>query len=203
MEGNEIKLLIAGIVVGLSAGILAGRSIWGGTPQPTAQPQVIGPAAAGPGAPAGPAGPGGAGPQIPHESIEALVQRAKDNPADYEVRVQIANLTFDNNLYDLAAKYYEEALALNDGDPNVITDLGVSYRRLKQPARAVELFERAVEKTPEHLLAWFNIAVVKHFDLGDPAGAQQALDRVKEIDPSFQGIPQLEAEMAKSTGATP
>ena len=72
---------------------------------------------------------------------------------------------------------------IEDDSPDVLTDLGVCYRELKRPERALELFDRASSLAPDHWQSRYNAAVVKLFDLDDPAAAQEDLARLKQLAP--------------------
>lgn len=210
MERAELKVLGIGVLVGLAAGFLLARSLYLGSATPTAGPVLLGPAAPGaappPSTPAARPAAGGPGAaqagQAPaHDQINALIEKVKADPKDRKSRVALGNVTFDNGLYDLAVRYYEEALALQADDPDVITDLGVSYRYLRQSQKAVEHFERAVALRPEHVQGWFNIAVVKLSDLGDPAGARVAMDRVLALKPDMPGAQEVDKKIREALGS--
>lgn len=215
MERNELKILGVGVMVGLAAGFLLARSLYVEAARPASGPVLLGPAAPGAAPPAGPPvpaaspGPGGGGPAQDdperaaalHAEINALIGKTKADPKDRASRVALGNITFDNGLYDLAIKYYEEALVLDGSDPSVITDLGVAYRYSRQSAKAVEHFERAVALDPNHIKGWYNIAVVKLADLSDPAGAKVALDKAMALQPDMPALKELDRLIRKAQGS--
>lgn len=208
MERGQLKAMGVGVVVGLAAGFLLARAVYvGNMPQAEASGTVVtGPAAPGAGGEAPQAAPGGASGQGPpplsaeqqkmHEEINSLIERAKADPKDREARVRLGNITFDNGIYDMAAKFYEEALALQPNDPAVLTDCGIAYRNMKNSQKALELFQKAVAQKPDHVQGWFNIAIVKFADQNDIPGARAAIKKVLEIDPAFKGAKDLEAKIA-------
>ena len=68
-------------------------------------------------------------------------------------------------------------------NPNVLTDLGVCYRGMRQFDRALEKFAEAQAADPQHWQSLFNSAVVAGFDLGQYEVADAALDSIEALDP--------------------
>jgi tetratricopeptide (TPR) repeat protein len=131
--------------------------------------------------------------------LEALI--AKD-PKNYAHLVQMANTQYDLNDFVKAAEYYEKARAIKDDSPDVLTDLGVCYKETGKPQEALELFDRAAEMHPDHWQSRYNAAVVRLFDLNDPAGAKIEVDKLKQLQGKVPNIPDLtglEGEIAKRT----
>lgn len=205
-------MLAAGTLVGLAAGFLLARAVYVGNSSGPRGPVAIGPSAgeeasmpAGGAMGSGPQAPGGADPSLDadqkamHDVIMALLSRAQADPRDREARVRLGNITSDNGLYDMAAKFYDEALAIDGGDAAVLVDGAIAYRNVRDPERAVSYLERAVAVDPKLTKGWYNMAVVKFFDRGDAAGARAAVAKVLEQDPSFARVKELAARIG--TGA--
>ncbi|MFN7972520.1 MAG: tetratricopeptide repeat protein [Acidobacteriota bacterium] len=202
MEPRHLKMLGIGVLLGIAAGFLGGRAIYG-TEHRSAEreaPSAPMPAAARPAGPAGAATLTGmdgdpASRDALHTRINLLTERAKKDPADRKARVELGDITFDNKIYDLAVKYYEEALALDGRDANVLTDAGIAYRGLGNSAKAVSYFERATQVDTRHVKSWYNMALVKLDDLHDRAGAESAVREALKIDPSFAPAVELDARI--------
>jgi tetratricopeptide (TPR) repeat protein len=127
-----------------------------------------------------------------------LQQMLAQTPGDPRLMVALGNLYFDAGRWQNARLWYERSLEIEGDDPNVVTDLAVVYRNLKQPDRALELLDRAIGTFPTHWQSWYNKVVVLHFDLHRHDEAVQALDRLRAIaatDPQVPDLSQLEAEV--------
>jgi tetratricopeptide (TPR) repeat protein len=101
-----------------------------------------------------------------------------------------------------ASDYYEKARAIKDDSPDVLTDLGVCYKESGNQQKALTLFDKAADMSPEHWQSRYNAAVVRLFDLNDPAGAKVELEKLKKLKGKIAGIPDLsglEGEIAKRT----
>jgi len=204
---NPLITAIAGLLVGFFAGFLVGQ----GQPAAAVPQAAANPHAGVPGAPplSGaqiPPAEGGrtaatADPQLMEQARELDRLLAKD-PNNYAHLVQMGNVNYDMQNYPKAADFYEKARAVKDDSADVMTDLGVCYREMKKPDKAVELFDKAADSAPEHWQSRYNAIVVRLFDIADLAGAQQELETLKRLrsERPQLGIPDLtglEQEIAK------
>jgi tetratricopeptide (TPR) repeat protein len=106
--------------------------------------------------------------------------------------VQLANLYFDSERFQDAAKWYEEALKINPRDADASTDLGIAYYYMNQPDRALAQFDRSLAIDANHTKTLLNIGIVRAFGKQDLQGAAAAWQKVIDIAPSSQ-----EAAMAR------
>ena len=73
--------------------------------------------------------------------LQAAVAR---DPKNADLLVHLGNAAYDAGDWRLAVDSYERAVTLKGDDPNVLTDLGVSYRNLGDPDKALARFDRAL-----------------------------------------------------------
>ena len=199
MKPESIAFGVAGVAFGLIAGWIIG----------TQQASPRAPAAVAPQVAAAPAGDsGGARPAVLDETqVNALKSVAEREPSNAKPRVQLANLYFDAERYEDAIKWYSEGVKLAPKDPDVSTDLGVSYYYTNQPDKALEQFDRSLKLDPRHTKTLLNVGIVKAFGKQDLEGAMQAWQKVLEIAPdSAEGQAAKRAldslRTAHPTGAT-
>ena len=69
-------------------------------------------------------------------------------------------LYFDTGKFKDAIKAYNKYLEFNPNSANVWTDLGVMYRRNKQPQDALRAFDEAIKTDPRHEQSRYNKGVV-------------------------------------------
>jgi len=115
--------------------------------------------------------------------ILKLEQSLKENPENVDAWTQLGNLFFDSNRFSDAIEAYGKSLSLRPGDPNVLTDLGVMYRRNKNPKKAIETFDLAISADPTFETARFNKGVVLMHDMDDLAGGIKAWEELVEVNP--------------------
>ena len=176
MKTESIVFAVTGTFFGLIVGWIIGTQQGGvrpaGVPQPAATTAPA-PAAA-------------TRPMLDESQVNALRNIAERDPKNVESRVNLGNLYFDAERFPEAIQWYEAAFALNPNDPNVSTDLGVSYYYLGQPDQALAAFERSLKIDPKHTKTWLNLGVVRAFGKQDLAGAVAAWEEVIRIAPDSQ-----------------
>ena len=171
MPKESVVLGIAGMFFGLLVGWIIGSQQ--GTLRPPAVPATSG-VAQQTQAPA---------PALDEKRASDLRASAEQNPADASIRVQLANLYFDSERFQDAAKWYEEALKISPRDADASTDLGIAYYYMNQPDRALEQFQRSLAADPSHSKTYLNIGVVRAFGKQDLEGAARAWQKVIELAP--------------------
>ena len=206
MWKNPIATAVVGILLGFFFGYLIAQKQGvvpaqrasdphagvAGAPPLTGQPQIP---------PEGGRTAATANPRLLEQARELETLLAKD-PNNYDHLVQIANTHYDLNDFVKAAHFYEKARAIKDDSPDVLTDLGVCYKETGKPQQALVLFDRAADMRPDHWQSRYNAAVVRLFDLNDPAGAKQEVEKLKQLQgkvPSIPDLTGLEGEIAKRT----
>jgi cytochrome c-type biogenesis protein CcmH/NrfG len=112
-----------------------------------------------------------------------LEMAVKKNPEDVKAWVQLGNLFFDANQLEDAIRAYEKSLELAPGDPRVLTDLGVMYRRNQMPEKAIQAFDRAIAADSGFETARFNKGIVLMHDLNDLPAAVLAWKALVKINP--------------------
>jgi len=117
-------------------------------------------------------------------AILALEQRVSANPADSAAWVELGNLYFDTSNYFKAITAYTKYDQLQPGNANVLTDLGVMYRRSGQPQQAIATFDKAIMADPSHELARFNKGIVQLYDLKDIQGAIASWEGLLQVNPA-------------------
>lgn len=125
-----------------------------------------------------------------HPDIEGMDLAAMTNlenfmntlPSDYAGLVAQGNMSMDHGRYAEAVICYDRALALDDTNADVHTDLGACYHALGQTDSALVQFSKAISFNPDHAVAHFNIGVVYH-TLGDMDKTRWYWNRYLELIP--------------------
>ena len=117
--------------------------------------------------------------------------------------MNLGNAAFDAGAHARAAEAYEKALAAKPGNPNVLTDLGVSYRNLGRFDESIAMFEKALAASPTHWQALYNKALVLAMDKKDLAGARAALASLKKMKPDEGVVQRLEEALNSAQPSGP
>lgn len=145
------------------------------------------------------------------EAVRILERGNSLNAKDFDVLVALGNAHFDIGFYkkdatsfQKARDVYSKALAVKPGEPDVQTDLGLTYFLQEPPAydKAVTELTKVSDADPKHerSLQFLVQTFVKQGKLGD---AEKALAKIKSINPSNPAITELAAQIsAAQSGAT-
>lgn len=128
-------------------------------------------------------------------TMREVLDAAAARPSDYEAQLRAANFLYDHGRWPDAERTYRRALELRGGDPNVITDLGMTMLNQGRAREALAQFEEAQRRDPQHWQSALN-GVVVSLDLGDAASARGWLARLKAARPEHPAIPQFEQRIA-------
>ena len=117
------------------------------------------------------------------DQIAGLEFKTSQNPGDIAGWIQLGNLCFDSDLPEKAIAAYKEALTISPNNADVLTDMGVMYRKSGKYDKAVQSFDKAVGVDPKHEIARFNKGIVLMHDLNNPQGAIQAWEELLTVNP--------------------
>ncbi len=120
----------------------------------------------------------------------------KNNPEDYLAFFYIAIAHGELGQFLQADTAYRRALALNDSDAKVWSNLGeLLYKRLRHPLEAIRCMEQSLKLDPTDKLGWVILARM----VGQRGHHDQVMayaDRALALDPQF-----VEAYLHKGTAA--
>jgi len=134
--------------------------------------------------------------------IASLEMKTVQNPQNVQAWIELGNAFFDSDQYEKAIQAYTKALELKPDNANVLTDMGVMYRRAGKPQEAINAFERAMAVDPKHEVSRFNKGIVLLHDLKDTQAAIKAWEELLEVNPvamtpSGQSVDQMISQMKK------
>lgn len=136
--------------------------------------------------------------QLFRQQVTEIQNLLAANPSDPGLMAALGNLYFDASRWEEAEVWYQRALEIDSENPNIITDLAVVYRNLKQPDRSLELLDRAIGIRSDHWQAWYNRVVILQFDLHDhdqAASSLKTLQQLRANNPSIPDLSPLEKEV--------
>jgi len=190
MNAKTIFTFAGGVVTGLILGVL----IFSGGPAPVSRPT-------------GQQAPPPQQPQVDKIKLQREIAQlegiVKNDPQNYNAWKTLGDNYFDTELFQKSVDSYRKALDINNADPNVWTDMGVMYRRLGDFTMALEAFEEAIQRGPDHTVSRLNKGVVYIYDLKDLDKGIAAWEDFLRVAPQGQQADQIRAELAKLKGSAP
>lgn len=173
MNRESLAFAISGIMFGLLVGWILGTQQ---VAPPAATPSQSASAAQGQAQPTPP--------PLDVRRAAELEKQANSEPANATVRVDLGNLYFDAERYDLAISWYEAALKIDPKNVNASTDLGVAYYSSNEIDRALAQFEHSLSLDPVHTKTLLNKGIVLAFGKQDLKSASVAWEQVVAVAPN-------------------
>ena len=193
MTRDAIVVGISGTFFGLIVGWILGSQM--ATPAPAASTAVTASA------------PESAPPPLDTARAADLERRAKAQPADVAVRVELANVYYDARRFDLAIPWYEAALAIDAKNVSASTDLAICYYYTNEIDRALAQIDRSLAVDPRHVKSLLNQGIIR-YGKEDLKGAAESWEKVMSIAPESdearmarQGLEGLKSGHARGRGA--
>ena len=169
MRSESVVFTVAGMCFGVILGWVIGTQQASQTAVPVAAQ------AATPATPPAPA--------LAEGRVQSLLVIVENDPSNADARVQLANEYYDAEQFDVAIRWYEEALAINPANADASTDLAVSYYYEGDVDRALTQFEHSLSVDPVHTKTLLNKGMVLAFGRQDIAAASEAWQQVVDIAP--------------------
>lgn len=212
MKKETIITAVVFLVVGFLAGYITAQLRSDGRPRATAASGENVEAATPTGAGAAnateqrPAGlPEGHPPLQLAAQMRALEEQANQNPTDPKPRLELANLLYDNRMYERAIEWYQRALELDPKNLSARTDLGTAYFYGGRAQDALREYRKSLEIDPDHGPTLYNLIIVNLDGTRDLDAAQRTWERLHKKNPDYPGLDdlkrKLDAARAGSMGA--
>lgn len=90
--------------------------------------------------------------------LNAVLQ-SNDNTLYFDCHMTIAVIAVNNKEYERAKNYYEKALSIKPKHTLCLNHLGIVYQELKQVAKAIALFNKAIALDTTFIAAHINLAM--------------------------------------------
>lgn len=122
-------------------------------------------------------------------AIAQAVAAAQPAAADPQHMLALCRKALGDDAGAVAA--FDAALARAPRDPHILGNYANFLGRLRRYEEAIALYRRAVDLAPSHADAWTNLGLTL-LELGDGAGAREALERAVAVRPNsataWQGL---------------
>lgn len=123
----------------------------------------------------------------PVPQVTEAIEKAKNNPNDYEAQMTAADLYYQIQRFDEAAEFYEQANKLNPEEIEPIVRLGNAKFDAEKFGEAEQWYARALDKDPKNTNVRTDYALT--FFLRTPRDTERAIKEHKitlSIDPNHE-----------------
>jgi len=193
MSRENILFAIIGILLGFIVGFIFASSM---SQKMASQPAT----AASQGMPADhpPVGAGGQNaqdPQAVREQVAASLEKAKNEPNNFEAQVKAAELYYQIQRYDQAIEFLLKANQLKPTDYRTVVILGMVNLDAGHYDTAEKWYRAAMKMKSDDVMVLAGLAAAT-LEKGDAKAAEDAIAQLEKVDPNSQDLPNFRDKLA-------
>ena len=192
MSRENILFAIIGLLLGFIVGFMFASSM--------AQKAAMQPAAAG-ALPADHPPVGGQGqqnapnPQAMQAQVQASLEKARNEPQNFEAQIQAADLYYQIQRYDQALEYLLRANQLKPTDYKTVVLLGLVNLDAGHYDQAEKWYRAAMKIKSDDVMVLAGLAATT-LQKGDAKAAEDAIAQLEKVDPNSEDLPQFRDKLA-------
>lgn len=133
-------------------------------------------------------------------ALKAYRETLARDPKNLQAAVSAGNMLYDAKRYEEAIPLYQQAMAANDRDVNVSTDLGTALWYTGRADAALAQYAVSLTIEPAHAQTLFNVGIVRSDGKKDYAGAAQAWETLLQINPAYPNAANVRTMIAEAKG---
>ena len=196
MSRENLLFAIIGILVGFIVGFMLASSM--------SQKQASQLTASSQGLPAdhppinGAGGSGGQNapdPQAMRAEVAASLEKAKNEPNNFDAQVKAAELYYQIQRYDQAIEFLLKANQLKPTDYRTVVILGMVNLDAGHFETAEKWYRAALKMKSDDVMVLSGLAAAT-LENGDAKAAEDAIAQLEKVDPSSQDLPQFRTKLA-------
>ena len=182
-------------IIGLLLGFIVGFMFASSMSQKTSSPQV---ASSSSGLPADhpPVGAQNApNPQAMQAEVQASLEKARNEPKNFDAQVKAAELYYQIQRYDQAIEYLLKANQLKPTDYRTVVILGMVNLDAGHYDTAEKWYRAAMKMKSDDVMVLSGLAAAT-LEKGDAKAAEDAIAQLEKVDPNSEDLPQFRTKLA-------
>lgn len=191
MSRENILFAIIGLLLGFIVGFMFASSM--------SQKAAMQPAAAGTqGMPSDHPPVGGQNapnPQAMFQQVQAALEKARNEPKNFEAQVAAADLYYQIQRYDQAIEYLLKANQLKPTDYRTVVLLGMVNLDAGHFDTAEKWYQAAMKMKSDDVMVLSGLAAAT-LQKGDAKAAEDAIAKLEKVDPNSVDLPQFRDKLA-------
>jgi len=193
MSRENILFAIIGLLLGFIVGFMFASSM----SQKAAMPALAGSAQ---GLPADHPPVGGAqgaapNPQAMQAQVQASIEKARNEPENFEAQIAAADLYYQIQRYDQALEYLLKANQLKPTDYRTVVLLGMVNLDATHYDQAEKWYRAALKMKQDDVMVLAGLAATT-LQKGDAKAAEVAIAQLEKVDPNSEDLPQFRDKLA-------
>ena len=134
-------------------------------------------------------------PAAMREQVTAQIQKARNEPANFEAQVTAAQLYFQIERYDQAIEFLLKANQLKPTDYETVANLGLVNLDAGHFEQAEKWYRTAAKMKPDDERVIAGVAAAT-LGKGDAKAAEVAIAELEKLNPSSTDLPQFKQKLA-------
>ncbi|MGH9880810.1 MAG: tetratricopeptide repeat protein [Pyrinomonadaceae bacterium] len=140
--------------------------------------------------------PGGASnPQAMQAEVTASLEKARNEPKNFEAQLKAAELYYQIQRYDQSIEYLLKANQLRPDDFQTVVNLGLVNLDAGKYDAAEKWYRAAMLKKPEEVTVLAGLSAAT-LGKGDAKAAEQAIAKLEKVDPTNEDLPRFRDRLA-------
>ncbi|MGB7437193.1 MAG: tetratricopeptide repeat protein [Candidatus Acidiferrum sp.] len=140
--------------------------------------------------------------QMADVQASGLVEKAKTDPNNATLLLQIARIYLGSHQFKDAADYFEKALKIQPKDVSARTELASCLYYSGDVDAALDQLNQVLKYSPKDVNALFNLGMIKYRGKKDGAGAIAAWQKLLRENPNLDRKPIVEQLIAEAKAST-
>jgi len=193
MSRENILFAIIGLLLGFIVGFMFASSM----SQKAAMPALAGSAQGLPADHPPVAGAQGAAPnpQAMQAQVQASIEKARNEPENFEAQIAAADLYYQIQRYDQALEYLLKANQLKPTDYRTVVLLGMVNLDATHYDQAEKWYRAALKMKQDDVMVLAGLAATT-LQKGDAKAAEVAIAQLEKVDPNSEDLPQFRDKLA-------
>jgi tetratricopeptide (TPR) repeat protein len=191
MTRENILFAVIGILLGFIVGFMFASSMSQRMPEPqvAGRPQAM-PADHPPvGAQNGP------DPQAVREQVSASLEKARNEPKNFDAQFKAAELYYQIGRYDQAIEFLLKANQIQPTDYRTVTLLGLTNLDAGHYETAEKWYRAALKMRQDDVMVLAGLAAAT-LEKGDAKAAEDAIAQLEKVDPNSEDLPNFKTKLA-------
>ncbi|HEX5883683.1 MAG TPA: tetratricopeptide repeat protein [Pyrinomonadaceae bacterium] len=134
-------------------------------------------------------------PQKMREEVTAQLEKARNEPQNFEAQVRAAELYYQIQRYDQAIEFLLKANQIKPTDYRTVAILGMVNLDAGHYDQAEKWYRAAMKMKSDDVMVLAGLAAAT-LEKGDAKAAEDAIAKLEQVDPNSQDLPQFRDKLA-------
>ena len=137
----------------------------------------------------------GGDPQAMRAEVTASIEKAKNEPKNFDAQLKAAELYYQIQRYDQAIEFLLKANQLNPTDYRTVAILGMVNLDAGHYDTAEKWYLAAMKMKEDDVMVLSGLAAVR-LEKGDAKGSEDAIAKLEKVDPNSTDLPRFKDRLA-------